>query len=209
MKKEFYFSFFLQSAIFFTSIFNLLTTRSWMFKSGLFLLTNTPIQLLSFSIFATLFSILMMFFFSRRYRKAYPVITFILSIPCISLEFTFSHTLIFNIEKFFGLQMSKWSDNYQTWEIQELERRFKCCGYYVYNEYPSSFCPNSAAPGEPKPPACMSVLISSFQQPLYGFSVFFMSVGLARLISVISFYLAYDESKDPSATSENRPFLLS
>ena len=112
-----------------------------------------------------------------------------------------------NIERFFGLQMSKWSDNYQTWEIQELERRFKCCGYFVYNEYPSSFCPSSAPQGAPKPPACMPRLVSSFKKPLFGCSIVFLSIGLARLLSVISFCLAYSPDDDPSASSENRPFI--
>ena len=206
MKKEFLLTIILQSSILVVALLNVFSTHKWLFKSGLNLLTRSPMQILFTSLLASLCTLLLVFFFSKKRKLAYPTISLIYSIPCSILEFMFFRLLTFNIEKFFGLQMAKWSDNYQSREVQELEKLFKCCGYFVYNEYPSTFCPYATGT-EAHPPPCMQQLIKAFEKPLHGCGIVFLTIGIARIISSISFLLSYNPDEDSSNTGEKRPFL--
>lgn len=206
MKKELLFSFILQSLITIVGLFGAINTHGWLLKSGLFLLTRSPLKILFTSILASLCTLLLIFFFSKKCKLAYPVISLLFSIPCSILEIMFFRMLVFNIEKFFGLQMAKWSDNYQSREVQELERIFKCCGYFVYNEYPSTFC-SYATGTEAHPPPCMQQMIKSLRKPLLGCGIVFLVIAVLRVLSSVSFILSYSHDNQSSNTGEKKPFL--
>ena len=201
MKKEFYLAFLLHSLIITASIINIITTRAWLLETGFIQISETPIYMMSLSCFSSGATIFFMIIFYHRRYWVFPVISAILSLPFLSVEFYFAYVMKFDTIRFLEQLIPTWANKHASAEVLFLQKRFKCCGYISVTDFPSVECQMGYCT------PCIQKIEQALGEPLKGNGVFILSNALVRSIAIILFFVAYSEEDDPTIIDPNDPLV--
>ena len=201
MKKEFYLTVFLHISIICTSIINIFSTHSWMASTYFIQVTKSPILMIFISCAASTFSLFFLFCFANRHYRVFPIASAFFSVPFLAIEIYFGFILRFDIEKFFEMQIPYWANKHGSAEINFIQRKFQCCGFFDTTDFPASECSmNYCVP-------CLEKLSKALSDPLKGCGTYIFSVAFVRVITIVLFGVAYNEDEDLSIIDENDLFL--
>lgn len=89
-----------------------------------------------------------------------------------------------------------WAEGYASNEFVTLQKRYSCCGYLRFNDFPNIYCPQNVYT------PCARRFKEVFAKPLHGCGINSISDGIIRALAIIAFYFSYSEDEDINALDD-------